>query len=123
MIIPVYYWHLVHYLPDNQQCTLCYNCYISFYAISKWKVLLLDFRFVFLLLSYEGFKADTVVLADHSIVEAEWPVLLVLGDEFAIATISYQFLYGLAVGIERLESLWRDCSAKVFWRVLQIMKD
>ena len=111
------------YLPDNQQCTLCYYCYISFYAISKWKVLLLCFWLVFLLLSYEGFKANTVVLADHSIVEAEWPVLLVLGDEFAIATIRYQFLYGLAVGVERLESLWRNCSAKVFWRVLQIMKD
>ena len=93
-----------------------------FYVMSEWKVLLFGVRFEFLLLSSEGFKADAISLTDHGIVEAEWPVLLVLGDEFAIAIIRYQFLYGLAVGIKRLKSLWRDGSAKVFWRVLQIVK-
>ena len=93
-----------------------------FYAMSEWKVLLFGVRFEFLLLSSEGFKADAISLTDHGIVEAERSVLLVLGDEFAAATICYQFLYGLAVGIKRLKSLWRDCSAEVFWGILQIVK-
>ena len=49
-------------------------------VLSEWKVLLLGFWLVFLLLSYEGLKADAVFLADQSIIEAERSVLLILGD-------------------------------------------
>ena len=93
-----------------------------FYVMSEWKVLLFGVRFEFLLLSSEGFKADAISLTDHGIVEAERSVLLVLGDEFAAATICYQFLYGLAVGVKRLEPLWRDGSSEIFRRVLKIVK-
>ena len=93
-----------------------------FYVMSEWKVLLFGVRFEFLLLSSEGFKADAISLTDHGIVEAEWPVLLVLGDEFAIVIIRNQFLYGLPIGVERLEPLWRDGSSEIFRRVLKIVK-
>ena len=77
-----------------------------FYVMSEWKVLLFGVRFEFLLLSSEGFKADAISLTDHGIVEAERSVLLVLGDEFAIVIIRNQFLYGLTIGVKRLEPLW-----------------
>ena len=93
-----------------------------FYVMSEWKVLLFGVRFEFLLLSSEGFKADAISLTDHGIVEAERSVLLVLGDEFAIVIIRNQFLYGLTIGVERLEPLWRDGSSEIFRRVLKIVK-
>ena len=93
-----------------------------FYVMSEWKVLLFGPRFEFLLLSSEGFKADAISLTDHGIVEAERSVLLVLGDEFAIVIIRNQFLYGLTIGVERLEPLWRDGSSEIFRRVLKIVK-
>ena len=64
------------------------------------QVLLFGLRFEFLLLSSEGFKTNAISLANPSIVEAERPVLLVFGDQFAIAAIRYQFLQGLAIGVE-----------------------
>ena len=63
-----------------------------------------------------------ISLTDHGIVEAERSVLLVLSDEFAIVIIRNQFLYGLTIGVERLEPLWRDGSSEIFRRVLKIVK-
>jgi len=64
-------------ISDAQFATIATSVFM---VLSEWKVLLLGFWLVFLLLSYEGLKADAVFLADQSIIEAERSVLLILGD-------------------------------------------
>jgi len=66
-------------------------------------------------------KADTKFFTNHLIIKTEWAVLLING--FVLVLFLNILLNGLTIGIELLETLWRERNAKILRRVLEVVKD
>ena len=63
------------------------------------------------LVTHYRIEADIKSFMNHLIITTEWAVLLI--DGLVLVLFLDIFLNGLAIGIELLETLWRERSAQI----------